>query len=220
MLNAVFGEEAVEAILRITLTGSGLQDELVWTTASNDVFSVKGCHKLLTDNNLMKPPCLLWKQLWSAPIHERLKLFLWRMPSNVLRTRVAINSKLGGLDTCCPMYEDSSEMTFHLFLEFPISILVAFASKWGIRVDQLLCSNIEDLVLLCPHSQNHNSSMLALIISCYCYMIWKLKNKFLFEGILDVALVVMELENLVEEYNLLTSLNMQDFSSSKIRFVW
>lgn len=51
-------------------------------------------------------------------------------------------------------------------------------------------------------------------------MIWKLKNKFLFEGILDVALVVMELENLVEEYNLLTSLNMQDFSSSKIRFVW
>lgn len=61
---------------------------------------------------------------------------------------------------------------------------------------------------------NHNpptdSSLLALIVSCYCYLIWKLRNKFLFEGILN-------LENLVEDYQMLTSLNLKEDSSS-VRF--
>lgn len=65
-----------------------------------------GCYKL----NFMKSEeetvnHALWKKLWKSKIHERLKIFLWRILVGALPTKEVFQTQLGLTETNCVLCE-------------------------------------------------------------------------------------------------------------------
>lgn len=75
-----------------------------------------------------------WKSLWDLKIHDRLKLFLWRILANVIPSRSFLASRIGLPDSSCPVCDAELEDLFHIFKKCqPVKIL-AFASQWGMYI--------------------------------------------------------------------------------------
>lgn len=86
----------------------------------------------------------IWNHLWKLKIHDRLKLFIWRMLAQVILTRYLMNRRFGLREIECPSYGMEVEMNFHLLKECHTIRVVAFASKWGFGLDKLTVTNLEE----------------------------------------------------------------------------
>lgn len=64
----------------------------------------------------------LWGKLWKLKIHDRMKLFLWRVMADAIPTRAR-------------MVCGDEETLLHLFKECQGARTIAFASVWGFRLE-------------------------------------------------------------------------------------
>ena len=65
-------------------------------------------------------------QMWKSGLHERLKMHLWRIATNVLPTKGVI-SQFAKVEVGCPLCNLSDESSLHLFALCPIASLFGFA---------------------------------------------------------------------------------------------
>lgn len=95
----------------------------------------------------------VWGLIWKSKIHERLKLFLWRLASNILLVNVVLVSRMGKGEVNCSLCGQSPEEVMHLFRECSISRSFAFASKWSLRLDAIPRASPKDFVQNILHQE-------------------------------------------------------------------
>ena len=133
--------------------------------------------------------------MWKSRLHERLKMHLWRIAANVLRTKDVI-SQFANFEVGCPLCNLSDESSFHLFALCPISKSLWFRSQWGVKTDSLGLASIHDLINFFfspPFAEELTKCQrkdFLLFGAILCDVIWKQRNLSLFEG---VAIKVEEL---------------------------
>ncbi|KAG8374779.1 hypothetical protein BUALT_Bualt10G0031200 [Buddleja alternifolia] len=94
LLESTFDSSTVLAIRKINIPTSREPKKLLWIPSKSGKYSVKSIYLTDQSNRFSSPPpigsCRLWNLLWSSSLHDRLKVFIWRILSNIISTRVAL----------------------------------------------------------------------------------------------------------------------------------
>ncbi len=85
-LKELFDEVSVEAITKIKIPYSPWLDRLVWILDPKGRFSVKSAFNCNQPNLETFVADLTWNRLWKLNMHERLKMFIWRVGIGILPT--------------------------------------------------------------------------------------------------------------------------------------
>ena len=127
-------------------------------------------------------------QVWKSRLHEKLKMHLWRIATNVLPTKDVI-SQFANVEVGCPLCNLFDESPLHIFALCPIAKSLWFHSQWGVRTDSLGLASIHDLInfLFSPPFAEElivcQKEDFLLFWAILCDVIWKQRNLSLFEGV-------------------------------------
>lgn len=161
----------------------------------------------------------IWDSLWNSKIHEKLNCFGWRALANVLPTRELLGMILEFAYTFCLVCKNASESTFHFFKECPGVRVIAFASRWGGRIDQWQGSIVYDLLAFClnspPYALNGDwdNDQFAVFVFYLFYCCWNFHNDMFFGRKWNATSVANALENMV--LDLLGASNIIKLGNSK-----
>ena len=81
-------------------------------------------------------------------MHERLKVFMWRLGSNTLPTKQVLLHKTGFGDPMCPLCGSDEESYQHLFLKCSVICPIWFGLNWGLHPNSLPIDSSLDLLNL------------------------------------------------------------------------
>uniref|UniRef100_A0A803P2D8 Reverse transcriptase domain-containing protein n=1 Tax=Cannabis sativa TaxID=3483 RepID=A0A803P2D8_CANSA len=141
LMNRWFHEDDARRIINITLPSRPVQDSWLWMSESNGNFSIKSAYRTIKNLSSTEDSSRKWKTIWGAKIHNRLKMFWWKILSDSLLTRGKLGPMLSLPDTSCPLCSRMVELSFHLFWDCPYARVVWFGCSWQVRTDVL---NIHD----------------------------------------------------------------------------
>ncbi|XP_060675820.1 uncharacterized protein LOC132805075 [Ziziphus jujuba] len=139
-------------------------------------------------------------------VHERLKIFLWRVMAKVIPTREVIFNKIGKGDQCCVFCGVEIETSFHIFKECHSIRRLAFASKCGCRLDSWEVSNIEELMDFCfdpkPEAcfRNMEGRSISIFLATLLYAAWNHRNEKIFSKNFCSRNVVFRFNRSMEEF--------------------
>lgn len=136
LLREFFEEEEVMEIQKVVWPDFPCEDKLLWVSNNSRGFSVQECYKVAYFSVGSQSDYRIWDQLWKSKLHERLKMFLWRMLANVIPTREVLLQRVGGGDRSL-FCDGEMESLIHIFKECHYIWSLAFASFWGLKIDQL-----------------------------------------------------------------------------------
>ena len=129
IINEVFETQSAQAILSIPIPITSRADKLCWILESKGAFTVKSAYKAsLTHVPTFSTSPVEWKKIWKLNAPQRIKMFLWRLGSNVLPTRENISHRLDILDTSCVLCKKEVESLHHLFFKCNIARALWFAA--------------------------------------------------------------------------------------------
>lgn len=121
----IFEAQSAQAVLALKWPSLDCHDKLLWLDGPQGAFSVRSCYLL---NNPPREEVLpMWKLLWKMDIHERLKVFLWRVAAEALPSKDQVAKRLAGIEQDCSLCGQANETLFHLFKECHGSKAFAFA---------------------------------------------------------------------------------------------
>jgi hypothetical protein len=206
MLLDLFDMETVATIQKIRLPFFSRPDKLVWIKDRKGQFSAKSAYNMCQESSSSQSQDPLWKNLWKLKVHERVKMLLWRIASNVLPTKDNLDQRLGVSDTNCPLCNEAKETIIHLFFECSVVKAIWFGSCWSIRVDTLQAANCTDIVKLVLEPPNSSSDkelkeLSSLQFAHTLEAIWNLRNKVVHgEGKINLIATIKSLEKKVLEF--------------------
>ncbi|KAJ4804033.1 RNA-directed DNA polymerase (reverse transcriptase)-related family protein [Rhynchospora pubera] len=157
----------------------GHPDRLIWTPSYNGLFTVKSAYKTvqLSRRQTYQPQQLPLHFFWkSKELMPRIKLFLWKLCSNVLPTAHRLSTRIPSLSQSCPRCQATTETDYHIFFSCPISRAVWFSSSLGIRSDliqQTVPEFLEHCFLTLPRSS-------FIQVSTTLWAIWEQRNQWVF----------------------------------------
>uniref|UniRef100_A0A803QB80 Reverse transcriptase domain-containing protein n=1 Tax=Cannabis sativa TaxID=3483 RepID=A0A803QB80_CANSA len=132
LINRWFHEDDARRIINITLSSRPVQDSWLWMPESNGNFSIKSAYRTIKNFNSTDDGSRKWKAIWGAKIHNRLKMFWWKILSDILLTRGKLGPMLSLPDTSCPLCGSTVELSFHLFWDCPYARVVWFGCSWQV----------------------------------------------------------------------------------------
>lgn len=91
LIKEICKEDSVEAILNQKWPYTTNDDQLYWCGSKLVDFTVSNCYDINTHNSVLDHA--IWKSLWKSQMHERLKLFLWRVLSDVIPTKEVLSKR-------------------------------------------------------------------------------------------------------------------------------
>ena len=147
-LDEMFTVEFVETIKRINIPINSNPDRLIWIVDPNGKFSVLLVSKISQASNFSNNPNVLWSKLWKLHAHERLKMFLWRVGSDILPTNKNFAQRI---DSGCPSYPLShgeEESAIHLFFHCNVAKAIWFVQGMNIHSECLPLQSTADIVNL------------------------------------------------------------------------
>jgi hypothetical protein len=124
MLFDFFELETVAAIQKIRIPFFSRPDKLMWIKEPKGQFFVKSAYNTCQETSTSHSQDPLWKKLWKLKVHDRVKMLLWRIASNVLPTKDNLAKRLGSIDTDCPLCNEAKETITHLFFECTVTRLI------------------------------------------------------------------------------------------------
>lgn len=133
LIRTFFEENSAEGILKIVWPANSREDKLIWYGNPRGQFSVGNCYDVNCNSSRLNDE--IWKKLWKAHIHERLKIFIWRVLTNVLPSKEVLSERL--------------ELRYHILKVWPGARAIAYSSNWGARIDEWPGDNIHDLISVC-----------------------------------------------------------------------
>ena len=92
------------------------EDKWLWLKSHNGKLSVKSAYKELLDHSEPNESDQVKSKIWKSKIHDRLKMFLWRMASDILPTKDKLTRFFPAMDPKCPLFDASPESSLHLFV--------------------------------------------------------------------------------------------------------
>lgn len=79
-------------------------------------------------------------------------MFMWRLMAGVIPTRELLSDKIGSQERSCAICGKEVESAFHSFKECQGIRVLAFANKWGCRLDKWTASSMEEIIQMCIDS--------------------------------------------------------------------
>ena len=147
-LAGIVDESSLEAILQVVIPFLPRPDKLIWSLDLSGNFSVKSLIKSTLSPRVFSQQEPNWQGLWKLKLHERLKIFIWRLGSNALPTKVNLAHHIGLGDLMCTLCGESEEPFSHLFLQCKVVRPLWFGSCWGIRSELIPASTNANFVKL------------------------------------------------------------------------
>jgi len=187
-LNYFFEELVVDLILKIPIPINQTEDNWSWMVTNSRTFSAKSAYWLC---RAASPPSnidAISGQIWKTKLHDCLKMLLWRIVANVLPSKEVISKFNGNIDRCCPLCSSTNESSLHLFTVCTIAKAIWFQSQWGLRMEAIVFESTSDFIYFLispPFVDNLNPSLredFLLFGVILCDVIWKLRNRPLFEN--------------------------------------
>lgn len=132
LLERIFSKEKALLIQTIPLSSINQVDTLIWRGTVNGVFSVKNAYylqkeletRVVTECSSTRGSREIWKKLWSLPIHNTEKNFLWH--HDILPTCENLHKRKIINDPVCPICGFMMEISFHILWQCPAAMDV-----WG-----------------------------------------------------------------------------------------
>ena len=99
LIDAMFSTTEAATIKSIPLSIWASPDVLIWSETKNGVYLVKSAYHLLIEVNQARDVGessnishgrLLWKDIWSASVPQKIKLFIWRACKGILPTNLSL----------------------------------------------------------------------------------------------------------------------------------
>ena len=84
----------------------------------NSEFIVKSMYKVVAPLEPALHQSPLMGKIWKLCIHDRLKMFLWRLASNLLPTKESLPRFANNVDISCNLYGGFVEFVTHLFRDY------------------------------------------------------------------------------------------------------
>lgn len=220
-LKQIFNKESVTAISKISWRSFTCSDKLIWTSDRKGRFSVSNCY--LTNFGGHQTEESFWSKLWKLNIHERLKVFLWRVANDILPTKDIIDKRIIRIDVECSVCGEGRETLNHLFKECYFARLVAFGSKWGIRLEEWNNRSVQEIL---EDSMSGWSGSVGypkqkfgtVIIGSLFVCLWKHRNQMVYGRGQKIEDVVAGFERAVEEFKDLY--DKQETKISPLDIIW
>jgi ribonuclease HI len=203
IFNSFSNSDAIK-IVSTPLSLSLPEDKSCWFWEKDGMYSVRSAYHLLCNGRENSQPGpsssrddRLWKEIWKAPVPNKIKNFMWRLAKNILPTRGNLLKKGITLDTSCPLCHNSEENVQHLFMQCNIMKLALFASPLGCQPPlntDLNCWLLEWLTC----SDKFGAQL-------FCTTLWKFwfyRNQVVFnDRVIDPVMLAQASVHAVHEYN-------------------
>jgi hypothetical protein len=179
-------------------------DSRKWHWEKSGDYSVRSAYHLLCDEKrkLQPGPSVvhedrIWKEIWKAPIPNKIKNFMWRLVKNILPTRENLSKKGITLDLSCPLCHHDVESSNHLFMHCNLMRLTLFASNLGTHIPQ--CVDLSVWILSWLTCKDMVGTQL------FCILLWKFwygRNQTIFKGVvIDPIALAADAICYVHEFN-------------------
>ena len=76
-------------------------------------------------------------KIWKSKIHDRLKMFLWRVALNILPTKDKLTSFFLAMDPKCPLCDALPKSSLHPFVYCHAARFLWAGNEWGCRPDAM-----------------------------------------------------------------------------------
>lgn len=118
-LNEIISEEESWAILSVPLSPFLQTDQVIWKHSRDDEFTIKSAYGLLANSHAIPSSHtpLPWKRIWSLPIPNKIKVFIWRAAHEALAVNKAIHYRIPAKDPTCPMCSSHDESVIHCLVQ-------------------------------------------------------------------------------------------------------
>ena len=157
-------------------------DKWFWAISLNGEFSVNSAYCALNgEASSLGRNTVKWK-IWKSKLHERLKMLLWRIASEILPTREQLGRFYMDLEESCPLCGIEKETMLHLFTKCSLSRALWFGSTWGARLDSW---HFDSPLLLIDHIINpplgefidvFQKDIFTKVGARVIDLIWKIRN--------------------------------------------
>lgn len=127
------------------------------------------------------------------------------MAHDILPTKDRIEKKISGIDVMCSVCGEGWETLIHLFKECYFARLMAFGSKWGIRLEEWNAQSIQEILEGSLNWWNEtfvhpDHDYGTLVIGSLFVCLWRHRNNVVFRKSQKIEEVVAGFERVVEEY--------------------
>jgi hypothetical protein len=146
ILKELFDDAIVLAIKNIPRWSPSQYDGWVWLKISNGDFSVKSAYRELNHQDHTNQDNEVKASIWKTSIHDRFKMLLWRIASNLLPTSCSMARFNPNVNTTCCLCDLLLETSLHIFWECSLAKALWYDSKWGIRIDSFPLVNPLSLI--------------------------------------------------------------------------
>ncbi|OUZ99671.1 Reverse transcriptase zinc-binding domain [Macleaya cordata] len=151
LLQSLFSDLEVQAIVRIRLPQTDQLDRLIWTKTPTGMFTPKSFYRVLSD---LEPSTSIasivssfpWKQFWKLDqCSPRVKMFIWRILSGAIAVRSSIGRFIKDVPIECPLCHSTVETVDHLFAQCDVTKSLFLISPLGYRSSSDVISILEML---------------------------------------------------------------------------
>ncbi|KAL3849582.1 hypothetical protein ACJIZ3_011464 [Penstemon smallii] len=186
VLHCIFDLDTVHEILKTPIDAENETTKLLWTPSKSGVFLTKSAYLSIIKPRLLAPNFdPLWKKNWKAKIHDRHKIFLWKLANDSFPTKSRLAKNFPIEDTSCCFCFNEAETIEHLFFNCPFAEKNFFCSKWKFNCSHFSHLNFTDLLSLLLDYRNliFQSMEVRAEFIIFCLVawdaIWRQRNNFL-----------------------------------------
>ena len=118
----LFAHKTKMEILAIPLQQDTARDALIWKETKSGSFSVKSAYQVAirmrdttsVEHLATKKEGTFWRKMWRLNVPPKVRMFLWRVCSNILPTRENLNRRRVQVDPTCGMCCQKPKSVGHL----------------------------------------------------------------------------------------------------------
>ncbi|PRQ31932.1 putative ribonuclease H-like domain, reverse transcriptase zinc-binding domain-containing protein [Rosa chinensis] len=162
-----------------------VDDKLVWPHVMNGEYSVRSGYHVSFNSNIIASapsphsshvvPRSVWTLVWTIRSLPKIRIFLWRVVSNVLATKQNLFRRHLGRSPLCPFCSEFPESVEHLLLSCPWVVQTWFLHPLGYRIPLQSLTSFDQWLsaLLIPLHSELSRSVVLTHISFLLWHIWK-----------------------------------------------
>ena len=125
LIDTIFDAPEAAIIKNISLSRRGSLDTIIWTATKTGVYSVQSAYHLLmkvrqesvggeSSRNFRLNQ--LWKEIWNAPVQQKIKLFIWKACKNILPTKLNLFQKKACNSMSYDLCDDETKSVMHVLV--------------------------------------------------------------------------------------------------------
>jgi hypothetical protein len=174
--------------------------KLIWTSASNGVFSTKSAHKLISNQRIVPTDFPLspsqWKLFLKINLNDGLKLFLWKIAWDIVSSKIRLNAvfPIPPFNLVCPLCNVEEDSLSHLFFSCFFARISWRLSHWLLDSLKWSSLSLSDWIkgILTPYISFGiplaDSHLFQIFAAVLCDLLWFCRNQAVHKGVFPDSL--------------------------------